>query len=192
MNHFVLDTPLEGKPNSVNALVTGFPNPTVLYKLLTNGLQHERPEFINRREPVQIDKGTYCSFEAVNLRRRFTILYVVPVCMTHERQHQFVDGKSGSVIGRFISWKSSTFGVYKRINLDASSVLCNQLTVKNPGRLRTIFTQKIILPMDSDASLSTLFVEKIRRKNIRFSCYVRGSFSFRGRTSTIEVEFSPH
>ena len=94
--------------------------------------------------------------------------------------------------GRLISWKTSTIGPGKRINLDASSVLCDQLTVKYSGRLRTIFTQKIILPLNSDSSLSTLFVEKIRRKNIRFSCYVRGSFSFRGRTSTIEAEFSPH
>jgi len=55
---------------------------------------------------------------------------------------------------RIISWKSSTFGLRKRINLDPASMLCDQFPVANSGFLRTVIPEKDILPINSDSCLS--------------------------------------
>jgi hypothetical protein len=76
--------------------------------------------------------------------------------------------------------------------MDTSGEFRDQLSVGNPRRLRTVFTEVMIFPSNPDAGLAGGLMQQIRRKKIRFSCHVRVSNHFVVVTTTIEAEFSPH
>jgi hypothetical protein len=191
VDQFVGDGMFENVPNAVHALVAGHSNPTEFYKPLANGLESQGAEIFGRSHAVQVIQSSNDGFHAIELAGQFTILAVVAFSMPQKHEAEFT--YAGTGVGfRIISWKSSTIGFRKRINLDATSMLCDQLPVANSGFLRTIVAEQNILSVNSDSCLSGLLVPQIRRENVGFSCHVRDSISFRGRTSTIEAGFSPH
>lgn len=105
-------------------------------------------------------------------------------------------------VGTLLQWKMSATA--PSLKQDSRSTSINSMTTAglqhpwlrsyrtNTGCLRAVFAQVIVFSVDADSGLNSQLMEEIRRKNIRFSCHVRDSRSFRGSTTTIGTEFSPH
>lgn len=89
------NTPSEDGADSAAPLVHRLPYPSPFDHHLTNGLQHQRAEGIDRREPIQITQPTRASLQAVNFGSFLAVLPVVLSGVTHECQNEFVDRQTG-------------------------------------------------------------------------------------------------